>query len=132
MDKLRVLIADDHDLVRSTLAVFLRSLGGIDVVAEAINGSAAVDSALATHPDLVVMDGSMPVMSGYEAARSIKAAMPETQVAIVSVSHGAMYEQHAANCHADAFIPKGSLKRTLRMIVEQLRARKKSVLGAAA
>jgi len=132
MNTLRVIVADDHDLVRSTVISLIRSLG-VDVVGEATNGREAIDSARRLQPDLVVMDGNMPVTNGYEATRTIKATMPGVRVAIVSVSAGPVYEQQAALVAADAFITKSSLKQSLCALVQDLiQKRKIPVVGAAA
>ncbi len=65
METIRVLVADDHDLVRSTIAGMLRSMDGVDVVAEARNGIDAVSEAQRTSPDLVLLDVHMPGANGY-------------------------------------------------------------------
>ena len=132
MNNLRAVIADDHDLVRSMVASLLRSFG-VEVVGEVSNGADAIEYARQFHPDLVVMDGNMPGTNGYEATRSIKAAMPDVRVAIVSLSAGSMYEQQAKLASADAFITKSSLKDSLRQFVSSRASeRTHPAVGAAA
>jgi PAS domain S-box-containing protein len=86
----RVLLADDHDIVRQGLARLLEEEPDIELVAEANSGRAAVELAQSTHPDVVLMDVSMPDMDGVEATKQILAAQPDTWVIGLS-----MYEQDA-------------------------------------
>ena len=86
MTPLRVLIADDHPYYRRGLARSLRERG-IDVVAEAPNGEAAIRAAEATEPDVVVMDLKMPGLSGLEATRRLTARAPASRVLVLSVSN---------------------------------------------
>ena len=70
----RILIADDHDVVRSGLRLILEGREGWQVVAEASNGKEAVAQALEVQPDVAILDFQLPVMSGIEATRQIRAA----------------------------------------------------------
>ncbi len=91
---IRVLLADDHDVVRNGLARLLQSQSGIRVVAQASDGQMAVDLARHVRPDVVVMDVSMPRMDGVEATRRIVAEMPEVKVVGLSMhGEGAVGEQ---------------------------------------
>jgi DNA-binding NarL/FixJ family response regulator len=78
--KTRVLLADDHTIVRQGLASLLAASEECEVVAEAADGSEAVEKALATRPDVVVLDVSMPRLSGLEAARRISKAVPAARI----------------------------------------------------
>ena len=84
-EPLRVVIADDHPFYRQGLARSLRA-SGIDVVAEAANGEAAIRAVDETAPDVVVMDLRMPRMSGTEATRRLSVQAPATRVLVLSVS----------------------------------------------
>jgi DNA-binding NarL/FixJ family response regulator len=84
-ESLRVVIADDHPYYREGLARLLRE-NGIEVVAEAPNGEAAIRAVKETAPDVVIMDLNMPGMSGAEAARRLLERAPESRVIMVSVS----------------------------------------------
>jgi two-component system, NarL family, response regulator LiaR len=77
---IRVVIADDHNVVRKGIRELLTDEGDIVVVGEARNGQEAVDLAMALRPDVVVMDINMPELSGVEATRQIRAAAPEVRV----------------------------------------------------
>lgn len=77
---IRVLIADDHPMVRSTLCLVLRAVDDVEVVGLAEDGDEAVELASSVHPDVVLMDYSMPRMNGAEATRRIVAAEPHARV----------------------------------------------------
>ncbi|MGF9761866.1 response regulator transcription factor [Microvirga sp. 0TCS3.31] len=81
----RILIADDHQVVRSGLRMVLEAQPGFEVVGEAANGSEAIASALATRPDVVILDYSMPVRNGVEATREIRTRLPRTEVLIFTM-----------------------------------------------
>ena len=84
MDKIRILIADDHAIVRMGLATLLGAQDGLEVVGEASNGEQAVTRALKLSPDVVIMDLVMPNMDGAKATKLIKSAHPETKVVILT------------------------------------------------
>ncbi|MHB1319157.1 MAG: response regulator [Anaerolineae bacterium] len=77
---IRVLVVDDHAILRGGLAAFLRAVNGMELVGEAANGEEAVRLARELSPDVVLMDLKMPVMDGVEATRAIRACCPNTQV----------------------------------------------------
>src|ERR687889_1859354 len=81
----RLLIADDHALVREGLRTMLSGEDGIEVIAEANDGQQALDACRELGPDLVLMDVRMPVMDGLEATRKIKQEMPQTSVLMVTM-----------------------------------------------
>jgi len=87
VNKIRIVIADDHSLMRIGLKSFLSSVPGMDVVGEAENGEQAVTTVLSTRPDVVVMDLMMPVVNGAEATRRILSNAPATKV-IILTSYG--------------------------------------------
>jgi DNA-binding NarL/FixJ family response regulator len=81
---IRVLLADDHQLVRSGLAALLAGTEDIEVVGTAANGAEAVEMARASVPHVVLMDLVMPIMDGVEATRRLLAELPETQVVVLT------------------------------------------------
>jgi DNA-binding NarL/FixJ family response regulator len=81
---IRILIADDHHVVRRGLAFFLRTQKDIEIVGEAANGIEAVDLARALKPDLVLMDLVMPEMDGIEATKRIKSEMSEIKIMMLT------------------------------------------------
>jgi len=84
MDEIRVLIVDDHQLVRQGLRTYFDLLDGITVVGEAGNGVEAVDQFRGTRPDIVLMDLVMPEMDGIEATRQINDISPDSKVIVLS------------------------------------------------
>jgi two-component system, NarL family, response regulator DevR len=83
-DTLRVMLVDDHEIVRQGLRALLEAEDDIEVVAEAENGPSAVPLAIAHQPDVVVMDVRMPGGSGVEACRAIRAERPDAQVIMLT------------------------------------------------
>src|SRR3954467_13088106 len=77
---IRILIADDHAVVRSGIRALLEAQEGWLVVAEAENGRDAVEKALTTHPDVVIVDYSMPLLNGIEVTRTLRARLPKAEV----------------------------------------------------
>jgi DNA-binding NarL/FixJ family response regulator len=81
---IKVLIADDHHVVRRGLVFFLKTQKDIEVIGEAKNGQEAVDMTKTLQPDLVLMDLDMPIMDGIEATRQIKSVMPNMKIMILT------------------------------------------------
>lgn len=83
---IRVLIADDHDLVRSAISDLLTATDDIQVVAESPDGRDAVDTAARTRPDVVLMDLAMPRMDGLQATRALLDVQPDARVIVLTAS----------------------------------------------
>ncbi|TQR14146.1 response regulator transcription factor [Psychrobacillus soli] len=81
---IRILLADDHEMVRIGVSAYLQAQPDMDVVAEAVNGQEAVEMALQHKPDIILMDMVMPIMNGAEATREIVQKWPEAKVMIVT------------------------------------------------
>ncbi|MEW6739332.1 MAG: response regulator [Nitrospirota bacterium] len=84
MSKIKVLIADDHVLVREGIAAFLKTCDDIEVVAEASDGIEAIEKTGRLHPDVVVMDINMPRLGGYEATIEMKKINPDTKILVLT------------------------------------------------
>ena len=122
MDKIRLLIADDHAVVRTGLATLLDSTGGIDVVGEAENGDIAVAKALKLKPDVVVMDILMPVKDGVAATREIKSALPKTKILILTTSTVAAEISAAIDAGASGAISKSANNDALAEAIKSIAA----------
>ncbi len=84
MSKIRVLLADDQDIIRTGLTIILNHQPDIEVVGQAANGLEAVEAAKQLQPDVVLMDIKMPHLNGIQATRQIVAALPKTQIIILT------------------------------------------------
>lgn len=105
--KIRVLLADDHRIVRQGLAFLLRGQPDIEVVGEAADGLMAIDVTRATHPDVVVMDISMPRLNGIEATRRILAEFPDIRVVGLSMHDEEDLSAAMRQIGAAAYVAKG-------------------------
>jgi DNA-binding NarL/FixJ family response regulator len=108
MKKITVLLADDHTLLREGCRMMLEFEDDFEVVGEAHDGRAAVDLAKKLHPDVVLMDISMPSLNGLEATRQIHKAAPTTKVLMLSAHSDDMYVQSATDSGAVGFLLKQS------------------------
>ena len=102
----RLLIADDHALVREGLRTMLSGEEGIEVIAEANDGRQALDTCRELKPDLVLMDVRMPVMDGLEATKKIKQEMPRTSVMMVTMHENPDYLFEAVKAGAAGYVLK--------------------------
>ena len=101
-----ILIAEDHNLMRKGLASLLKREESFQVVGEAKNGREAVNMALADHPDVILMDISMPLLSGIEATRQILTANPDARIVILSAHAEDEYLGEMIKVGAFAFLTK--------------------------
>jgi DNA-binding NarL/FixJ family response regulator len=120
----RILIADDHEVVLSGLRNFLESQQHLVVVGEARDGREAVGRALETSPDIALLDYSMPVMNGVEAARRIKAQLPRTEVLIFTMHHSDRLIGELDQAGVRGYLLKSDAKRHLMAAIEALAMRK--------
>ncbi|MEJ2038933.1 MAG: response regulator, partial [Desulfosarcinaceae bacterium] len=104
----RVMLVDDHAVVRQGLSSALSRSDDIDIVGEAADGKQAVDMALELAPDVILMDVSMPVMDGIEATRQIHAKLPRTRIIGLSMHDAEDQAQIMADAGAAAFLNKSS------------------------
>ena len=110
---IRILIADDHGIVRGGLRLLLDRQPDMEVVAEATDGVEAFESALACKPDVCVLDVSMPRMTGIQAARQIKAHLPDTSVLILSMHDDERYLFDALKAGASGYVLKREVDHAL-------------------
>lgn len=107
-DRIRVLIADDHIIVRSGLRLLLEAEPDIDVVGEALEGGEALNLVEQHLPDVVLMDITMPGMDGLEATRRIKARWPQIQVLVLTMHRSDEYFFEMLKAGASGYILKGA------------------------
>jgi DNA-binding NarL/FixJ family response regulator len=108
MVKLRIFLADDHPVVRSGLKGFIDSQPDMEVIGEAWDGSAAVRSSLEMCPDVVVMDVSMPGLSGHEATRRIRTDNPTIKVLALTGHEDRGYLQLLLGAGAQGYVQKSA------------------------
>ena len=127
MNRLKVLLVDDHERFRQSVASFLNEQGCVEIVGEAVDGNEAITKSEQLHPDLVLMDVDMPNRDGFEATREIKLQRPETKVVILSMHGSDIYRRTAWRYAADGFIDKSSMKESLLTLISDEQARHASV-----
>jgi len=120
-NKIRILLADDHTVMRRGLRLLLESQPEFSVVAEASDGKQAVAEAESQHPDVVVMDIAMPNLSGIEAAQRILAVAPNTAVVILSMHSDEGYVLRALKAGAKAYLLKDSAEADLIEAIKAVR-----------
>jgi len=103
---IRVLLADDHTIVREGVRLCLEAMGDIEVVAEAEDGQAAVSLAAQLRPDVAVVDLTMPRLNGVEAIRQIKRDVPSVEVVVLSVHDSEAYVVQALRAGAAGYVLK--------------------------
>ena len=113
MKMIRILLADDHNIMRRGLRLLLEKHPGFEVVAEASDGRQAVERAEATKPDIVVLDIAMPNMSGIEAAQRIRALLPQAAIIILSMHSDEGYVLRALKAGAKGYLLKDSAENDL-------------------
>ena len=122
MAQIRILLADDHTIIRSGLKLLLEQQPDFKVVAEASDGREAVQLVSKIHPDIAILDIGMPQLNGIEATRQIVSESPQTQVVILSMHSDEGYVLRALKAGARAYILKNSaeadLIRAVRSVAE--------------
>ena len=108
MKKLRILLADDHIVMRTGLRALLERQSNLEVVGESENGRETVELAATLRPDVVVMDVGMPVLNGIEATRTIVTERPTTAVVILSMHADESYVMRALSAGARGYLLKDS------------------------
>ena len=103
----RILLVDDHRIIRTALAAALQSMPDCDIVGEAADGEEAVEAALRLCPDVIVMDISMPKLDGIEATRRIVPRLPGVRVIGLSMHESREIRERMLSAGAVAYIPKG-------------------------
>jgi len=117
---IRILIADDHAVVRSSLRTILDAQSNLEVVAEAADGKEAVLKAIETKPDVAVLDYSLPLVNGIEATRQIRTRLPRTEVLIFTMHDNEKVIEELVKAGARGYLLKSDARRDLMAAVEAL------------
>ena len=124
MAKLRILVADDHEIVRRGTLSLLEGESDLEICGEAVNGRDALDQARTTNPDIVILDIGMPSLNGLEAARQILKEFPQTKILILTVHESEQVVREVLDAGARGFILKSDAARDLVAAVDALRKNK--------
>ena len=121
-DPIRVLVVDDHSVVREGIRHVLEGAEGFQVVAEAANGTEALARALGERPDVVLLDLTMPGPSGLEVVRRLRAQLPDTRVLILSVHDDREYVLESVRVGAHGYLRKDSSPADIRHAIRAVHA----------
>jgi DNA-binding NarL/FixJ family response regulator len=108
MSKLRILLADDHEMVREGLKAILNAQTDMEVIAEAFDGQSAIERATVVHPDIVIMDVSMPRLNGLRATEAIRQSCPQVKVLTLTRHADKAYLQQLMRAGAAGYVLKQS------------------------
>ncbi|MCK5539177.1 MAG: response regulator transcription factor [Bacteroidales bacterium] len=123
--KIKVLIADDHQLFREGLANLLFSASDIEVIAQAENGKDAIEKAKHFKPDVALLDIAMPKMNGIEATRELKKVLPNLKIVAVSMHSDKQYVKGILEAGADGYLLKNCTYRQLTDAIKTVHSGKK-------
>jgi two-component system, NarL family, nitrate/nitrite response regulator NarL len=118
---LRVLIADDHEIIRTGVRAILRWRANVEVI-EASNGEEAIEQARKTNPDVIILDVTMPVMTGIEAARRLKKEMPQVPILILSMHDGQSMADELARIGVQGYVSKNDATAKLPAAIDAVLA----------
>jgi DNA-binding NarL/FixJ family response regulator len=124
MGNVRIMIADDHDLMRRGLKTLIEAQPGWEICAEATKGREAIAKAEHLRPDVVIIDICMPKLNGIEATRQIRKVSPRTEVLVLSVHHSEHLIREALDAGARGFVVKSDADSELVSAVEALASHK--------
>lgn len=119
---IRVILADDHQLVRAGLRALLESFTDVEVLAECSDGQEALAAVGAHRPDVVLLDITMPGMNGLEVARRVPKASPATRVLVLSMHAGPEYVAQAMRAGIDGYLIKDAAVDELRSALDAIAA----------
>src|SRR5215469_17103359 len=120
---MRLLLVDDHEVVRRGIRSLLSEQAGWEVCGEAVDGQDALEKARDLKPDLIVMDVSMPRMNGLDATRQVRRILPACQVLILSQHENSEMARQAFKAGARGYIAKGSISKDLTAAIAKLSGR---------
>src|SRR5215831_6682818 len=121
MEKITVLLVDNHNIVRKGLKAFLAAEQDLAIVAEAQSGREAVRLASTLRPEIVIMDLAMPLLNGWEATRQILKVLPSAKVIVLSTYHGDEHIQQAIAAGAAAYLIKQTAAADLVKAIHEVR-----------
>jgi two-component system, NarL family, response regulator NreC len=117
---MRVLIVDDHAAVRKGVCSILGSRLNIEVCGEAENGEEAVEKARTLRPDFIILDVTMPVLNGFDAAKAILKILPEVPILMLSMHQHQQFVEEAKKAGVQGYLTKAQVGETLLQAVDVL------------
>jgi two-component system invasion response regulator UvrY len=122
---IRLILVDDHEIVRTGLRLIIEKMVGIEIVAEADNGEQAILAVKQFKPNVVIMDVNMPIISGIEATRRISQHMPETKVIILTIHAENPFPAQLLEAGASGYLTKGcaatELEKAIHSVTKNLK-----------
>src|SRR4051794_33398017 len=131
MAAVRILIADDHEIVRRGLRLLIASRPEWQVCGEAEDGEEAIEKAKLLRPDVILLDVSMPRMNGLDAARILRREVPQSEIIIVSQNDPSIMQARAFEVGARGYVAKSNLSRDLLSSLESILGEKAGTNGKA-
>lgn len=116
--RLRILIADDHPVIRKQVRSILDAHPFFEVCGEAVDGAKAIEEAQKLEPDVVVLNVNMPILNGFEAAREIKTKVPKSAIVILSSNADERFVEEAKKVGARAYVAKTKAGEALIKAIE--------------
>jgi DNA-binding NarL/FixJ family response regulator len=117
---IRILVADDHPTILEMVKTILKAHHGFEVVGEARDGQQAVSLAESLKPDVIVINVTMPKMSGFEAARRIRARVPDSAIVILSSHKDEQFIEEARKAGANGYVGKSDADKQLIRAIESM------------
>ncbi len=127
MDKIKILIADDHEIIHNGIEDILRSYSNYQIIGHAYNGKEAVEMAVELNPDVIFMDLSMPVMGGIEAIALLKEKRPEIKIIVLTQHDEKEYAIHAFKSGGNGYLIKNSKKEEIFEAIETVLKNKRYI-----
>lgn len=117
MDKIRLLVVDDHPVVRAGLRTLLKPQTDMEVVGEAVDGPSAIEAALRLKPDVIIMDISMEGMSGLDATRELRKRLPNAKVLVLTMHEDEEYLRQTLEAGATGYVLKKAANTELAVAI---------------
>ena len=130
MKPIRVLLADDHTIVRAGIRALLECVTQVEVVGEAANGPQALDSIEKIRPDVVLLDLMMPGLTGFDALTEVTEKFSEVRVIILTLHEEVEYAYQALHLGASGYLPKSAASAELPLAIEHVMSGKKYISPA--
>ncbi len=124
---IKIILVDDHEIVRTGLKMIIGKMSGIKIVAEAENGQQAISAANKYKPDVVLMDVNMPIISGIEATRRISQQTPESKIIILTVHAESPFPAQLLEAGASGYLTKGCAAHELETAIKTVANQQKYV-----